>query len=118
MGFEDKVAFVTGASQGIGRACALALADAGASVVLAARNVDNLNKVAQEIGQRNGSARTLAVSLDVASEEAIKRVFEKASEQFGKIDILVNNAGITRDGLIMRMKREAWDAVMNTNLTA
>lgn len=118
MPFDDKVAFVTGASQGIGRACALVLAEAGASVVLASRNLENLNRVAEEIHQRDAKARTLALGLDVASEEAIKKAFYEAAGHFGKIDILVNNAGITHDALVMRMKRQDWDAVMNTNLTA
>jgi 3-oxoacyl-[acyl-carrier protein] reductase len=119
MAFNDKIAFVTGASQGIGRACALALAEAGATVVLASRNMEKLNSLASEIAQKSGSDdRAFPIELDVSSEESIKEALRKANEKFGKIDILVNNAGITRDGLVMRMKRADWDAVINSNLTA
>jgi 3-oxoacyl-[acyl-carrier protein] reductase len=116
MTLTGRVALVTGASQGIGHACALELAKAGAAVALAARNREKLQQVAAEI---NAAAGTAAVfPLDVADEEQIKSVFKAASAQFGKIDILVNNAGITRDQLVMRMKRADWDAVLNTNLTS
>ena len=109
------VALVTGASQGIGRACALALAEAGAIVALAARSEDKLNAVVQEITAGGGQAA--AFKMDVASEDEIKSGAKAAIEKFGKIDILVNNAGITRDQLFMRMKRADWDAVLATNLT-
>ncbi len=119
LSLNNKIAFVTGASQGIGRACALALSEAGAKVVLASRNIEKLNAAAGEIHRACGeSTRAFAVELDVSSEEAVKQAFQKAIEHFGQIDILVNNAGITHDGLIMRMKRQDWDAVINTNLTA
>ena len=118
MSWDDKIAFVTGASQGIGRACALVLAEAGARVVIASRNLDKLQSLAGEMNKENESVRALPLVLDVTREDAIKEAFQKAVEQFGKIDILVNNAGIARDGLVMRMKREAWDAVLETNLTA
>jgi 3-oxoacyl-[acyl-carrier protein] reductase len=119
MPFNDKVAFITGASQGIGRACALALAEAGASVVLASRNLEKLCRVAEEIPKGEAeAARALPLALDVTREDSIKEAFGKAIEHFGRIDILVNNAGITRDGLLLRMKRQDWDAVLNTNLTA
>src|SRR5438046_2092889 len=114
---NEKVAFITGASQGIGRACALALAEAGAKVVLASRNLEKLNALAAEINKGDAS-RSFVIELDVAREDSIKAAFEKALEHFGKIDILVNNAGITRDGLLMRMKRQDWNAVIDTNLTA
>ena len=106
---------VTGASQGIGRACALALAEAGASVALAARNLDKLAEVAAEIAAAGGTAHAFA--LDVADEESIKACAKDVFAHFGKIEILVNNAGITRDGLMMRMKRADWDDVLTTNLT-
>ena len=109
------VAFVTGASQGIGRACALALAEAGATVALAARSEDKLNAVVQAIASKGGQAA--AFKMDVASEDEIKSATKAAIEKFGKIDILVNNAGITRDMLMMRMKRADWDSVLATNLT-
>src|SRR5437667_12163525 len=109
LSLKDKVAFVTGASQGIGRACALSLAEAGAKVVLASRNIEKLNAAAEEIHRACGDAtRAFAIELDVSSEEAVKQAFRKAIEHFGQIDILVNNAGITHDGLIMRMKRQNW----------
>jgi 3-oxoacyl-[acyl-carrier protein] reductase len=113
---QGRVALVTGASQGIGRACALALAESGATVALAARNEDKLNAVVQEIEAKGGKAA--AFKLDVGSEEAIKSTVKAVIAQFGKVDILVNNAGITRDQLLMRMKRADWDDVMATNLTA
>ena len=107
---------VTGASQGIGRACALELAKRGASVALAARNQQKLEEVAQEITAAGGRARVTVV--DIENEEQIKAAFKAVIAELGKIDILVNNAGITRDQLVMRMKRADWDAVMNTNLTS
>ncbi len=116
MSLSGRVALVTGASQGIGRACALKLAQSGAAVALAARNQDKLNEVVAEITASGGNAA--AFSMDVADEEQIKSGMKAAIAQFGKIDILVNNAGITRDQLVMRMKRADWDAVLNTNLTS
>ncbi len=112
---DGKTALVTGASQGIGRACALELAKAGAKIALAARNEAKLAEVAAEITAAGGSARIFV--LDVASEESIKATTKAAVAQFGVVDILVNNAGITRDGLMMRMKRADWDDVLTTNLT-
>jgi 3-oxoacyl-[acyl-carrier protein] reductase len=116
MTLSGRVALVTGASQGIGRACALRLAAAGASVAVAARNQEKLNELVQEITASGGKAA--AFSIDVCDEERIKAGFKEALAHFGKIDILVNNAGITRDQLVMRMKRSDWDAVINTNLTS
>jgi 3-oxoacyl-[acyl-carrier protein] reductase len=112
---ETKTALVTGASQGIGRACALALAAAGAKVALAARNEAKLNEVAAEIASSGGTAAVFA--LDIASEESIKACAKAAIAHFGAIEILVNNAGITRDTLVLRMKRTDWDEVLQTNLT-
>src|SRR5437870_3917036 len=116
MSLSGRVALVTGASQGIGRACALKLAAAGAAVAVAARNQNKLNELVNEITAANGKAAAFA--LDVCDEEQIKSAIKAAIAQFGKIDILVNNAGITRDQLVMRMKRSDWDAVLNTNLTS
>jgi 3-oxoacyl-[acyl-carrier protein] reductase len=116
MPFAGRVALITGASQGIGRACALSLAQAGATVAVAARNQDKLNELVKEIDASSGKAAAFA--MDVSDEEQIKSVVKTALGQFGKIDILVNNAGITRDQLVMRMKRADWDAVINTNLTS
>jgi 3-oxoacyl-[acyl-carrier protein] reductase len=110
-----KVALVTGASQGIGRACALALAEAGATVALAARNETKLAEVAAEIAAAGGSAHPFA--LDLSSEESIQTCAKAAIAQLGKVEILVNNAGITRDTLTLRMKRKDWDDVLATNLT-
>jgi 3-oxoacyl-[acyl-carrier protein] reductase len=112
---KDKVALVTGASQGIGRDTALALSEAGAKVALAARNEEKLNALAQEITAKGGEA--FAVKMDVADAEQIKAGFKSILEKFGRLDILVNNAAITRDGLALRMKADDWDAVLRTNLT-
>jgi 3-oxoacyl-[acyl-carrier protein] reductase len=116
MKLEGRVALVTGASQGIGHACALALAGQGASVAVAARNQQKLDELVAQIAAGGGKAA--AIAMDVADEEQIKSGVKSALGQFGKIDILVNNAGITRDQLVMRMKRADWDAVLNTNLTS
>jgi 3-oxoacyl-[acyl-carrier protein] reductase len=116
MKLEGRVALVTGASQGIGHACAVALAREGASVALAARNQQKLDELAAQIAAAGGKAAAFVV--DVADEEQVKSAVKSAIGQFGKIDILLNNAGITRDQLVMRMKRADWDAVLNTNLTS
>ena len=116
MRFSGRIALVTGASQGIGRACALKLAEAGAAVALVARNLEKLNEIAGQINNQGGKAS--AFTCDLSEEEQIKSAFKAALAQFGKLDILVNNAGITRDQLVMRMKRADWDAVINTNLTS
>jgi 3-oxoacyl-[acyl-carrier protein] reductase len=116
MSLSGKIALVTGASQGIGRTCALKLAAHGATVVAAARSQEKLDELVKEITASGGKASAFA--LDVANEEQIKTVFKDAITQLGKIDILINNAGITKDTLIMRMKRADWDAVINTNLTS
>ncbi len=112
---QDKVALVTGASQGIGRATALALAEAGAKVAIAARSKEKLAALASEIESAGGKA--LAVSMDVADAEQVKAGFQQTLSHFGKLDILVNNAGLARDGLALRMKVEDWEAVLRTNLT-
>jgi 3-oxoacyl-[acyl-carrier protein] reductase len=112
---EGRVALITGASQGIGRACALTLSKAGASVALAARNETKLAEVAAEIAAAGGTAQVFV--LDLASEESIKECAKAVIARFGKIEILVNNGGITRDILTLRMKRKDWDDVLNTNLT-
>lgn len=110
-----RIALVTGASQGIGRACALELARAGATVALAARNTEKLATVAAEIASAGGTAHAFA--LDVASEDSIKECAKSVIAQLGGVHILVNNAGITRDILALRMKRKDWDDVLTTNLT-
>ncbi len=115
-GVEGRVALVTGASQGIGRACALELARGGASIAAAARSRDKLDALVAEITAAGGKAA--AFPMDVAKEDDIKSGVKAAIAHFGKLDILVNNAGITRDQLVMRMKRADWDDVLATNLTA
>jgi 3-oxoacyl-[acyl-carrier protein] reductase len=112
---KGRVAFVTGASQGIGRECALSLARAGARVVAGARNAQKLSDLVSEIQAAGGEA--LAVELDVTSAESVKNAFAEAEKAFGPVEILVNNAGVTKDGLAMRMSPEAWSEVMDTNLT-
>src|SRR5690242_421280 len=116
MSLSGRVALVTGASQGIGRACASELAARGATIALAARSQEKLNEAAQQISSAGGQA--MAFPLDISDEDQIKSTCKTIIGQFGKIDILVNNAGITRDQLVMRMKRADWDAVLNTNLTS
>jgi 3-oxoacyl-[acyl-carrier protein] reductase len=112
---KGKVALVTGASQGIGRATALALADAGAKVGVAARSADKLASLVSEIEGAGGAA--VAVLMDVADAAQVKTGFQQVLSKFGRLDILVNNAAITRDTLALRMKLEDWDAVLRTNLT-
>ena len=111
---SGKVAVVTGASRGIGRRTALTLAGAGAAGVLTSRG-DAAQAVADEVVAAGGTA--LALAADVADGEAVQRVIETTTGRFGRLDILVNNAGITRDQLLLRMKRDDWDAVVATNLT-
>jgi 3-oxoacyl-[acyl-carrier protein] reductase len=112
---QGKTAFVSGASQGIGRACALALARMGARIALAARNEAKLEAVAAEIEAAGGQAKPFL--MDVSDEASIQAAAKASIAHFGAVEILVNNAGITRDTLLLRMKRADWDAVMTTNLT-
>ena len=112
---KGQIAFVTGGSQGIGRATALALAELGADVAVMARTLDKCEAVAEEI--RAFGVRALAVQGDLGIEEDIKSAVARVGSELGAINILVNNAAITRDGLMIRMKRDDWDAVINTNLT-
>jgi 3-oxoacyl-[acyl-carrier protein] reductase len=114
MDLSGRIALITGASQGIGRACALALAEAGADLVIGSRNLEKLRQVAAEAEARG--RKTLALSLDVSSSDSVQRVVTAALEAFGRIDILVNNAAITKDSLVMRMKPQDWDEVLRTNL--
>jgi 3-oxoacyl-[acyl-carrier protein] reductase len=109
-----KVAVVTGASRGIGRSIALTLAAAGARVVVSARNAAELQKLAAEIAARGGEAQAVAGDVSVGADA--ERLIDSAVAAFGRVDILVNNAGITRDGLLLRMKEEDWDDVLNVNL--
>jgi 3-oxoacyl-[acyl-carrier protein] reductase len=112
---DGKNALVTGASQGIGRACAIALAKAGAKVALAARNEGKLQEVASEIAAAGGAAEIFAI--DLSSEESIKTAAKETLARLGTVHILVNNAGITKDMLLLRMKRSDWEDVIQTNLT-
>jgi 3-oxoacyl-[acyl-carrier protein] reductase len=114
MNLEGRVALVTGASQGIGRACAIVLAEAGADVALCARNLEKLSAIAKEIEDLGRKA--LPVALDVSSADSVQKAVGKVQETWGKVDILVNNAGITRDNLVLRMKPTDWEAVIRTNL--
>ena len=116
MPLRNRVALVTGASQGIGRAIAIELAKRGAAVALCARNEEKLNALRDEIASAGGQAA--AFKLDVTNDDEIKSVVKSAIEKFGKVDILVNNAGITKDNLVLRMKRADWDSVVNTNLSS
>lgn len=111
---KDKVAVITGASRGIGRCIALTLAAAGAKVVASARNGAELDNLVAEIGENGGQA--IAVVSDVSVTADADRLIDEAVSAYGRVDILVNNAGITRDGLLLRMKDEDWDAVLNVNL--
>ena len=115
MRFEGKVALVTGASRGIGRAIALALAAEGADVAVNYAGSEAAAKeVAAEIEAMGRKA--LVIQADIASTEASTAMVDAVVKEFGRVDVLVNNAGITRDGLLMRMKEEDWDAVITTNL--
>jgi 3-oxoacyl-[acyl-carrier protein] reductase len=114
MKLEGRVAFVTGAAQGIGRAIALTLAEDGADLALGDLNLEKLEAVAREVEALG--RRALTLHLDVSSLDSVQAVVTKVLETWGKIDILVNNAGITKDNLILRMKRQDWDAVLSVNL--
>lgn len=111
---SNQVAVVTGAGRGIGRAIALKLAEAGADVVCISRTPENAEKIAAEV--RALGRKGWAFPVDVSDIKAVTEVCDKIIEETKRVDILVNNAGITRDGLLMRMSDEDWDAVINTNL--
>jgi 3-oxoacyl-[acyl-carrier protein] reductase len=111
---KDKRAFITGGSQGIGKACALVLAEAGADVAIGGRVPEKLNKVAEEI--QGLGRKVLPVVVDVTHAGQIREAFSRVNSEFGRLDILVNNAGITKDGLLLRMKMEEWDLVLESNL--
>lgn len=110
-----KTALVTGASRGIGRACAKLLANSGYRVVLASRSLDKLQELAREIVEAGGQAN--AIEIDMESHESIANAMASAAKDFGRIDILINNAGITKDGLAVRMKPADWERVLATNLS-
>ena len=115
MKLEGRVAFVTGAAQGIGRSITLTLAEDGADLALGDLNLEKLEAVAREVEALGRKA--LALHLDVSSPDSVQAAVTKVLETWGKIDILVNNAGITKDNLILRMKRQDWDAVLSVNLS-
>ena len=112
---SKRTALVTGASRGIGKACALALAGAGYRIILAARDGGKLQEAAEEIRAREGDA--FVVEMDLFNRDSIKAAMGKAAKEFGQIAILVNNAGITKDGLAVRMKQQDWESVIQTNLS-
>ena len=112
---SKRTALVTGASRGIGRACAVALASAGYRVVLAARSIDNLNETAKAIQEKGGESFT--IEMDLSNRESIADGFSKTTKEFERVDVLVNNAGITKDGLAVRMKPDDWNIVLQTNLS-
>ena len=113
---SEKLALVTGGSRGIGRACALELAKAGYDVVINyAGNEEAANKTVNDLKELGVQAQ--AVKFDISDNEATTKAINEIVEKHGRIDVLVNNAGITRDGLFMRMSKDNWDAVINTNLT-
>lgn len=111
---ENQIAVVTGAGRGIGRAIALKFAAEGADVVCVSRTQENSEKVANEV--RAAGRKAWAYAVDVADSDAVTAAAEKILTECGKVDILVNNAGVTRDGLLMRMSGDDWDAVLDTNL--
>jgi 3-oxoacyl-[acyl-carrier protein] reductase len=115
MKLKDKVALVTGAAQGIGKAIALALAKEGANIVISDINLELATQTAEEIKKLGVAA--LPLKMDVANLPEVEAGIKKATEELKRIDILVNNAGITKDALFMRMKKEDWDAVISINLT-
>jgi 3-oxoacyl-[acyl-carrier protein] reductase len=115
MNLHDRVAVVTGAAQGIGRAIAETLAQRGAHVVVADLQVERARATAKEIAADTGR-QAIAVQVDVADNASAKAMMDRTIAELGRIDILVNNAGITRDNLIMRMKEADWDLVLNVNL--
>jgi 3-oxoacyl-[acyl-carrier protein] reductase len=115
---SKRVALVTGASRGIGRAIAFQLCGAGFDVVFAARGIEQNEGIAAEIGAcESCQGQAMRVNLDVTSADSIKDAFARVLKEKTRVDVLVNNAGITRDGIAMRMKAADWDAVLDANLT-
>jgi len=114
MRLEGKKALITGAAQGIGKSIALGMAKEGADICIADVNIENAEKTAQEV--KALGVKSISIRLDVSKQESITSAFEACMKEFGALDILVNNAGITKDSVLLRMKEEDWDAVLNINL--
>ncbi|HLC16110.1 MAG TPA: SDR family NAD(P)-dependent oxidoreductase, partial [Thermodesulfovibrionia bacterium] len=114
MKLKDKNVFITGSGQGIGKQIAIAMAKEGANVAVSDINIENAGAAAQEI--RSLGRKSIAIKLDVSKQNEVIAAFETFKNEFGVIDILVNNAGITKDTLVLRMKDDDWDAVINVNL--
>ncbi len=114
MELKDKKVFITGAGQGIGRAIALNMAKKGANIGIADINLESAERTVEEI--RSMGVKAMAIQLDVSKAEEVSRAFKSFIDEMGTLDILVNNAGITKDSLLLRMKDEDWDAVINVNL--
>ena len=114
MKLKDKNVFITGSGQGIGKQIAIAMAKEGANVAVSDINIENAGAAAQEI--RSLRRKSIAIKLDVSKQNEVIAAFETFKNEFGVIDILVNNAGITKDTLVLRMKDDDWDAVINVNL--
>ena len=112
---KDKVAFITGAAQGIGKAIAFALAKEGASIIISDINLELATQTAKEV--ESLGVKTLALKTNVSDLNDVEKSVEEAVKVMGRIDLLVNNAGITKDGLFIRMKKEDWDLVLSINLT-
>ena len=111
---SDKVAIITGASQGIGRTMATVMSESGANVICVARSEDKIKELSSEIENKGG--RAIPIACDVGDADAFSNTIKSVVDQFGKLDILINNAGITRDALLMRMNESQWDEVIQTNL--
>lgn len=114
MDLKDQIVLVTGGARGIGKAIAENFAKKGAHLIIADISLGSAEETAREIAA--AGVRTLALSLDVSKSGDVTAAFEKIIKEFGRIDVVINNAGITKDGLILRMKEEDWDAVININL--
>ncbi len=114
MRLEGKNALITGAAQGIGKAVALGMAKEGANVAIADVNIENAQSTSQEVSALG--VKSIALKLDVSNQENVINSFKTFTGEFGSLDILINNAGITKDGVLLRMKEEDWDAVLNINL--
>lgn len=114
MNLKGQVAFITGSARGIGKSIAIAFVKAGANIVIADIDLTSSQQTAQEI--KEGAVETYAVQINVADADSVAAAFKSAMDRFGRIDMLVNNAGITRDSLVLRMKEEDWDLVLDINL--